>query len=213
MPPIDHMLKQAKLVLKWHRGGHYPVAARIRQLLPRFRHLDDRQILDQAFKLSDAQELVARTHGFESWQALKTGLDGMTSATSRPNATLFLEIAEPQLFVTDIAASCAFFTEKLGFTVGFIYGEPPFYGQVVRDAVRLNLRHVDGPVFDAGFRGREADALSATIILADAKSLFLEFQDRGVAFHQPLRTEPWGARSFIVADPDGNLIAFTGTAG
>ncbi|WP_425336060.1 VOC family protein [Sinorhizobium numidicum] len=32
----------------------------------------------------------------------------------------------------------------------------------------------------------------------------------GVTFHQALRTEPWSARTFIVQDPDGNLIAFSG---
>ena len=41
--------------------------------------------------------------------------------------------AEPQLFVSDIEASCEFYTKKLGFTVAFTYGEPPFYGQVFRD--------------------------------------------------------------------------------
>jgi glyoxalase/bleomycin resistance protein/dioxygenase superfamily protein len=37
--------------------------------------------------------------------------------------------AEPQLFVADIKTSCDFFTRKLGFTVAFTYGEPPFYAQ------------------------------------------------------------------------------------
>jgi uncharacterized glyoxalase superfamily protein PhnB len=67
-------------------------------------------------------------------------------------------------------------------------------------------------VFDSGFRSREADALSATFALDDAKPLFLEFQKAGVAFHQTLRSEPWGARTFIVRDLDDNLIAFAGNA-
>ena len=54
------------------------------------------------------------------------------------------------------------------------------------------------------------DLLSASITLDDAKPLFLEYQAAGVAFHQTLRTEPWGARTFIVRDPDGNLILFSG---
>jgi len=29
-----------------------------------------------------------------------------------------------------------------------------------------------------------------------------------VDFAQTLRNEPWGARTFIVRDPDGNLILF-----
>jgi uncharacterized glyoxalase superfamily protein PhnB len=50
--------------------------------------------------------------------------------------------------------------------------------------------------------------LSATVIVDHAKPLFLEYKEAGVAFHQSLRLEPWGARTFIVKDPDGNLIAF-----
>ena len=65
-------------------------------------------------------------------------------------------------------------------------------------------------MFDSGFRSREGDAVSATLTLDHAEPLFLEFQRAGVAFYQTLRTEPWGARTFIVQDPDGNLIMFAG---
>ena len=54
------------------------------------------------------------------------------------------------------------------------------------------------------------DLLSATIVLDDPEALFQEYQAKDVPFHQLLKTEAWGARSFIVADPDGNLIAFSG---
>jgi uncharacterized glyoxalase superfamily protein PhnB len=50
--------------------------------------------------------------------------------------------------------------------------------------------------------------LSASITLDHADVLFREYQARGVDFAQPLRDEPWGARTFIVRDPDGNLILF-----
>jgi len=118
--------------------------------------------------------------------------------------------AEPQLFVSNIEAACQFYVGKLGFEVAFSHGEPPFYAQIFRDGARLNLRRVRGPVFDVGFRDSEVDALSATLTLDDAEPLFLEFQQTGVQFRQTLRTEPWGARTFIVQDPDGNLILFAG---
>lgn len=122
-----------------------------------------------------------------------------------------LVAAEPQLFVSDIGAACAFFTEKLGFAVAFLYGTPPFFGEVTRDGAALNLRHVDAPVFDRVLRARE-DLLSAAITVDDVARLYEEFRSRGIVFHQALRTEPWGARTFIVADPDGNLLLFTGGA-
>jgi len=42
---IDHLRKQAKLYLRWHREQYYPVAARIRAVLPRYSRLTDREIL------------------------------------------------------------------------------------------------------------------------------------------------------------------------
>src|SRR5215469_6937501 len=122
-----------------------------------------------------------------------------------------LTAAEPQLYVRDIATACEFYSRMLGFAVAFTYGDPPFYGQVVRDAARLNLRQVDAPVLEALRRDREG-LLAASITMADAEPLFLEYQNAGVAFAQPLRTEPWGARTFMVRDPDGNLILFAGHA-
>jgi catechol 2,3-dioxygenase-like lactoylglutathione lyase family enzyme len=214
MPNLFNLRKRAKLVLRWHRERYHPVAAQIRAVLPRYRHLSDAQVLAARFKLGDAQELVARQAGFEGWAALKAGLETMSSKATPTSTRAVIASAEPQLFVADIKASCDFFVQKLGFSVGFVYGDPPFYGQVARDGARLNLRHVDGPVIDPALRDRE-DLLSAAMTVATApeiKELYLEFQSAGVSFHQTLRAEPWGARTFIVKDPDGNLLLFAGPA-
>jgi len=207
---IEHLRKQAKRYLRWHREQYYPVAARIRAVLPRYSRLTDREILARPFRLSDAQELVARTVGFESWEALRWGSHLVThTRTGTLAMTATLAAAEPQLYVRDLVASTEFYSRMLGFSVAFAYGEPPFYGQVVRDGARLNLRQVDGPVIDPVRRDAE-QLLAASISLEDAKPLFLEYQNAGVEFAQPLRTEPWGARTFIVRDPDGNLLLFAG---
>jgi len=66
--------------------------------------------------------------------------------------------------------------------------------------------------WSTALRARES-LLSASITLATAdeiKQLFLEFQSGGVVFHQTLKAEPWGARDFIIKDPDGNLLLFAG---
>lgn len=128
------------------------------------------------------------------------------------DATLIAAI--PQLFVSDIAASCAFFTSKLGFAVAFVHGEPPFYAQVKRGGAQLALRHVDGPVLDkiAAAMTADVDMLAASISVDDVQTLYAAFDTAGVAFHQRLRTEDWGARTFIVRDLDGNLLLFAGGA-
>ncbi|TIL40523.1 hypothetical protein [Mesorhizobium sp.] len=63
MPNLENLKKQAKQYLRWHRERYYPVAAEIRAALPRFQHLDDNQVFEANFKLSDAQELIARQLG------------------------------------------------------------------------------------------------------------------------------------------------------
>ncbi len=214
MPSLENLKKQAKLILRWHRERYYPVAAQIRMVLPRYRHLSDAQVLDHGFKLSDAQELVARQSGFASWEALRRGIEAMPDDAERTVSRAVLVAAEPQLFVSDIKASCEFFATRLGFVVAYVHGDPPFVGQVSRDGAALNLRHVDQPVIDVQLRERE-DLLSAAMTVnsaAEIKQLFLEFQAQGVAFHRTLKREPWGARTFIVKDPDGNLILFAGPA-
>ena len=129
---------------------------------------------------------------------------------SNPKATIV--DAEPQLLVTDIKRACGFFCEKLGFSVVFSYGEPPYYAQVRRDAARLNLRRVERD--ESAVRERE-ELLSASMTVATAeeiKLLFLEFQSAGVTFHQKLKKQPWGAKNFIINGPDGNLLLFAGPA-
>ncbi len=136
----------------------------------------------------------------------------MSDTAERATAKAVLTSAYPQLFVADIKASCGFYTEKLGFKITILYGEPPFYAHVTRDGATLILHHVDEPAFDAARRDRE-ELLSAEagVNTADEiKSLFLEFQAAGVTFFQMLKLMPWGARNFIVKDPDGNLVLFAG---
>ncbi len=214
MPNLENLKKQAKLILRWHRERHYPVAVQIRTHLLRFQNMSDSEILAASFKLSDAQEIVARQQGFDSWQALKSGLSATAvKAKSAPSRATII-CAEPQLFVTDMKRSCAFFCEKLGFTLVFSYGKPPYYAQVARDAARLNLRCVERPVIESTVRDRE-ELLSVSMTVATAeeiKLLFLEFQSAGVAFQQTLKKQPWGAKNFVVKDPNGNLLLFAGPA-
>jgi catechol 2,3-dioxygenase-like lactoylglutathione lyase family enzyme len=150
--------------------------------------------------------------GLKSRQALNTGVSSMQEKAGRVTSRAVLTSAFPQLFVADIKASCDFYTEKLGFKITILYGEPPFYAHAARDGATLILRHVDRPVFDSAYRERE-ELLSAECCVNTAeeiKNLYLEFQAAGVTFLQTLKLMPWGARNFIVKDPDGNLVLFAG---
>jgi catechol 2,3-dioxygenase-like lactoylglutathione lyase family enzyme len=118
--------------------------------------------------------------------------------------------AVPVLFVSNVTASAAFYRDTLGFAIDFLYGDLPFYGSVSRDGARLHLRFVHEPVFAPGVREREEGLLSAVVEVSNLDGLFAEYQAAGVEFAQLLRKEPWGASTFIVLDPVGNWICFTG---
>jgi catechol 2,3-dioxygenase-like lactoylglutathione lyase family enzyme len=123
--------------------------------------------------------------------------------------------AEPCLFVTDFDRARDFYVGKLGFFLETEYGEPPFYGLVTRGAARLALRHVDEPVFKDGVREKE-QLLSASLTLAsgpDIVVLHAAWSSAGAEIVKPLTTEPWGARTFILRDPDGNLLLVAAPGG
>ena len=118
-----------------------------------------------------------------------------------------LKPAVPILFVRDVPASAAFFKEKLGFEIDFLYGEPPFYGSVSRGNARLHLRCVHEPNF-AELAAREGSLILATIEVSAVQSLFEEFRERDVEFAQTPTKQDWGGTDFHVRDPDGNVISF-----
>ena len=68
---------------------------------------------------------------------------------SRPRPTLMA--VEPQLFVTDITASCDFYVQKLGFQFAFRYGEPPYYA-ILRPGLSRRSETEPAPGRQSGLR-------------------------------------------------------------
>lgn len=120
MSDIENLKKQAKQIVRWHREGRHTVAAMIRGTLPDCAGLTDRQIMARAFRLADAQRLVARREGFETWAALASqGEAPMASDKPVPYPqTPVLKGAEPFVFVSDFTRALAYYTEVLGFRTG-----------------------------------------------------------------------------------------------
>jgi uncharacterized glyoxalase superfamily protein PhnB len=160
-----------------------------------------------AMPLTLAQEIVAVEAGFKNWAVLKAagGDVARPSPSKRRGATMASVV--PILFVRNVAAAAAFYSEKLGFEIDFLHGKPPFYGSVSRDQACLHLRFVHEPNFTE-LAAREGSLILATIEVADVKALFEEYETRGVDFPQRLVRQAWGGLNFHVRDPDGNVISF-----
>lgn len=116
-----------------------------------------------------------------------------------------LRQAIPNIFVRDFPAALAYYTGPLGFASLFVYGDPSFYAHLARDQAILAIRHVTRPVID--HTAGEA-LLSAFVEVSDADALHASLAAAGARIRQAPRDEPWGMRSLIVDDPDGNLICF-----
>ena len=206
MPTLDTYRKQAKLLMRWHRERDYSIGGRVR-MLDRFKELTDREILAMEFPLSLAQEIVVVEAGHRSWAELKSvaaDAPKMPTAAAEPPV---LKSIVPILFVRDVAASVAFFREKLGFSEDFLHGSPPFYGAVSRDGIWIHLRLVYEPYFAAAAE-REKSLILASIEVSNVQGLFEEFKARDVEFAQLLTKQAWGGTDFHVRDPDGNVISF-----
>ena len=207
MNDLEPLRKRAKHLVRQHRAGVHVVAQRIRRSLPQFAGMSDREVLAADFALHDAQHLLAVELGFASWADLKEAPPVKSTTTVEQH----FERATACVFVTDFDRSLAFYRDALGFDVAYTYGEPAFWGELTRDGARLNLRFVDESPWRDGVRDAE-QLLSAYVLVADAKSLFVAYDTTGVDFHTRLERKPWGNDEFVVRDPDGNLILF-GSAG
>ncbi len=130
----------------------------------------------------------------------------MTDPVATDSATSPARIVQavPWLACADLRAALDFFETRLGFVKEWTWGEPARDGGVQRDGVRLYLvqKAVAPHVGVAG--------LEISILVRDVAALYAEHQARGAPITQSLRDEPWGAREYHVAEPNGYVLRFVG---
>lgn len=113
-----------------------------------------------------------------------------------------MERAVPVLPATDLRIAREFYVDRLGFQVRFDASEDGHTGLlgVQRGDVVLTL---DCPM-DGHGRGA-----CAALEVADADRWYGEWSGK-VEVRQPIRDEPWGARTFGLEDPFGNTLFVIG---
>lgn len=82
-PSLDQYRKQAKDLLKAWKSGDPEAVQRIKRHHPRLDKLSDPEIRIARFLLADAQFIIAREHGFESWPKFARRIKELTGDTSR----------------------------------------------------------------------------------------------------------------------------------
>jgi catechol 2,3-dioxygenase-like lactoylglutathione lyase family enzyme len=104
----------------------------------------------------------------------------------------------PNLTVADVVAAVAFYTEKLGFTLGFTWGDPPQMAGVLLDRVQVFLS-----------RGTPSPGASSVYFpVGDADELHEFHRAGGVEIVVPIGDREYAMRDYGVRDHDGNRLDF-----
>ena len=103
--------------------------------------------------------------------------------------------------VSDIAASLAYYRDKLGFDLAFEYGQPTFYAGVCSGKVTLHL-------ISAARTPRQPGHGAVTIDVDDVDALHADLVKRGAKVLKAPANYDYGLRDFDVADLDGNMLFF-----
>lgn len=82
-PNIDQYRKQAKDLVKEYKAGEPQTILRIKQHHPRFATLSQTELSNEKFLLADAQLIVAREHGFESWPKFAKHIESLRTESSQ----------------------------------------------------------------------------------------------------------------------------------
>ena len=81
-PSLKHLKYQAKDLLHALRQGNAAAAARTREFHPKYARMSDEDIRAAKLSLADAQLIVAREYGFDSWPKLKHHVEASIPATA-----------------------------------------------------------------------------------------------------------------------------------
>ncbi|HEX4605047.1 MAG TPA: ankyrin repeat domain-containing protein [Candidatus Angelobacter sp.] len=82
-PNLEQYKKQAKELLQAFRTADMGAIRRVHRSHPRFRKLAEAEFRSAPFSLSDAQWVIAREHGFESWPKFVKGIEDLERKDSQ----------------------------------------------------------------------------------------------------------------------------------
>lgn len=108
----------------------------------------------------------------------------------------------PVLPVADVEAAVAYYCEQLGFARDFVIGEPPDHGSVTRGRVGVQFTLAPAGFQPAAFPGW------IYLFVENIDALAAEYEQRGLQFSQPLRTQEHGMREFELLDQAGYRLRF-----
>ena len=111
----------------------------------------------------------------------------------------------PQLRTTDISSSISFYTEKLGFTVEFNYGD--FYVGIRTGDQVIHIKLIDeqDPSIPFVYEGGHLHLYFETKGVAE---LAEQIKSSGVEMLEDVHETDWNTREFVIHDDQGHTLYF-----
>lgn len=100
--------------------------------------------------------------------------------------------------VSDIDRAVKFYTEKLGFSFGFLWGEPPRFAGVMLDEIQIFL--AQGEPKPGGFE--------MIFLVNDVDELYAFHKANGVEIAEEIADREYEIRDYRAKDQDGNELSF-----
>lgn len=113
----------------------------------------------------------------------------------------------PILAVPDVQAAAEFYCDKLGFTISFLYGDPPTHAGIHCGEWTPEGAHFQLSQFDEELPQKKTVAFYVTTG-EDVDGLFARYKAAGVTVVREPTNEPWGMREFAIRDLNGYLLRF-----
>ncbi|WP_421762800.1 VOC family protein [Ekhidna sp.] len=99
--------------------------------------------------------------------------------------------------VKNVKKSAEYYRDQLGFTISFLWQDPPTYAVVNREeAVGIHFAKSDHPV-------EPTDEAKLYIFVHDADAVYKEFQNAGVKIIEPINDTDYQMREFVIEDING----------
>ncbi len=187
-PSVEHLKNQAKELLNGFKDRDRTAVTRISAHFPKLKSAPEDQVLAYRFVLQDAQLVVAREYGFDSWTKLKQHVEALT-----PDEVHNAPPVIPQLPVVDVEASQAYYRDVLGFQIAWIAPDKSI-GGVTRGETSI-------------YFSRKEKGFQTTVqwmYAEDVDTTYEEFKKAGAEIVSGLENMPYGTRQFTIRDTDGH---------
>ncbi|QDV39043.1 VOC family protein [Tautonia plasticadhaerens] len=109
----------------------------------------------------------------------------------------------PVVSALSLEESLRYWTSVMGFHQCFSYGDPPVYAGVERDGVEIYLTHDPNLVTSMKEAGSHPEVF---LWVSDVRHSYEEHRARGATVVEALTDRPWGARQYVLEDPNGYFI-------